>query len=96
MREFGRLEARVEAWAQANATKSEPVVEATTPVASKNGSAASKAAPVVPVPAVTKAPDPITPVGSSEAATTVPLDQMSYKDFKAVRNRQERERLGLQ
>ena len=88
IREFGKLEARVEALVQANtAAKTEELI--TVPAKTK------PVAAVGPVPAGTKAPDPITPGGSGEAAATVPLDQMSYQDFKAVRNRQERERLGL-
>ena len=37
---------------------------------------------------VTKAPRPIKPVGGGVTASTVPLDQMSYQDYKRARERQ--------
>ena len=36
---------------------------------------------------VTKAPRPIKPVGGGATASTVPLDQMSYQDFKRAREK---------
>lgn len=37
---------------------------------------------------VTKAPRPIKPVGGGVTASTVPLDQMNYQDYKRARERQ--------
>jgi len=37
---------------------------------------------------VSKAPEPITPVGRGATTSTVPLDQMDYQDFKRARQRQ--------
>jgi hypothetical protein len=42
----------------------------------------------------TKAPDPIKPVGSGPTATTVPLDEESYVDYRARRERELRARTG--
>jgi len=41
---------------------------------------------------ITKAPEPIKPVGSGPTATTVPLDEASYQDFKLQRERDIRAR----
>jgi hypothetical protein len=44
---------------------------------------------------VTKAPDPIEPIaGSGSTPTSVPLDQVPYQDYKTMRNREERRRMG--
>jgi hypothetical protein len=42
----------------------------------------------------TKAPEPIRPVGSTPTATTVPLDEESYQDYRARRERELRARRG--
>ena len=55
--------------------------------AKKNGPSA--------VAAETKAPEPIRPVGSGPTATTVPLDEESYQDYKARRARELRVKQGL-
>jgi DNA repair exonuclease SbcCD ATPase subunit len=55
--------------------------------AKKNGPSA--------VAAETKAPEPIRPVGSGPTATTVPLDEESFQDYKARRARELRAKQGL-
>lgn len=42
----------------------------------------------------TKAPEPIKPVGSGPTATTVPLDEESYQDYRARRERELRAKRG--
>lgn len=56
------------------------------PEAAKKSGPASSAAPE------TKAPEPIKPVGSGPTATSVPLDEESYQDYKARRERELRAR----
>jgi len=51
-----------------------------------------KPGPASPAAPETKAPEPIKPVGSGPTATTVPLDEESYQDFKARRERELRAR----
>lgn len=53
---------------------------------------AKKPGPASPVAPETKAPEPIKPVGSGPTATTVPLDEESYQDYKARRERELRAR----
>lgn len=94
LKEFGKVEAKVEA----------SLSSAAAPTAAR-GNAADKAAPSVAppaevkptakVPVVTKAPDPITPVGTGQATAVVDPSQMSYRDFREWRNAQERKRAGL-
>ena len=55
--------------------------------AKKNGPSA--------VVAETKAPEPIRPVGSGPTATTVPLDEESFQDYKARRARELRAKQGF-
>lgn len=90
IKQFGKIEARVEAALEAAA--------ASTAVGSAGGDSPKALAAVAPPagkkPAVTKAPDPITPVGAGAQGTTVDPQNMSYQDFKEWRNTQERKRLG--
>jgi|TARA_R110000824_G_scaffold116455_12_gene267939 hypothetical protein len=40
---------------------------------------------------ITQAPPPIKPVGGGATASTVPLDQLPYQEFKRIRDKQERD-----
>lgn len=64
------------------ATPSTPAARAVDALASSSIAAAP----------VSTAPPPPTLVGSGPSATTVPLDQMPYQDYKAMRNAAERRR----
>lgn len=94
LREFGKVEARVEhALAKAEAEA------AAAPTAARRTDAAEKSLASVAPPAgtarrATRAPDPITPVGGGEQQATTDPDKMSYQDYKAWRNAQERRKYG--
>lgn len=94
LKEFGKIEARVESALEAAAA----------PTAARSDAPVKDAPPVVPPAgtqparpvATTKAPDPITPVGGGTQATvTTDPDQMSYQEFRTWRASQERKRAGL-
>jgi hypothetical protein len=55
---------------------------------------ATKPGPSPAAAATTKAPAPIKPVGSGPTATTVPLDEESYQDYRARRERELRSKSG--
>ena len=52
--------------------------------------------PAAPARRVTKAPDPIRPVGGGSTAVTVSEENMSYREWADRRNKHERARRGLQ
>lgn len=97
LREFGKVEARVEhALEKAAADKGSQAAAA--PTAARSDAAAKQLASVAP-PAgpkrVTKAPDPITPVGGGETQATTDPDKMSYQEYKEYMNARERQRFGI-
>lgn len=106
-REFGKLEARLEialgldgkagddgGSAASGAPTGPRSVAAPSPA---RKATAPHAAPA-PSPArprvVTRAPDPIRPIDGGNVVSTKPPDQMSFQEYKAYRNRQQREAAG--
>lgn len=83
---FGRLATKVEAATATTPSTTAPAV----PVAPTAQVTPTTAAPAAP--AVTRAPDPIVPVGGTQVTTTVRPDQMSYADYKRYRDNQIKER----
>lgn len=55
---------------------------------------AKRSGPSAGAASVNKAPEPIKPVGSGPTATTVPLDEESYQDYRARRERELRAKRG--
>ena len=96
-RAFGRLEAEVQAWKASRGAggTAPPVSGATTTSAAAAAPAvvARTAAPVAAA-AVTKAPDPLTPVQGTRVVSTVRPDQMTYPEYKAWREAQKRQASG--
>ena len=50
---------------------------------------AAPTGPVSSADSLTQAPRPIKPVGGGATASTMPLDQMSYRDYKRIRDKEE-------
>lgn len=96
LKAFGKMEARVEAALAAAAAPTAAGDESgRQPVVSVAPSAGSVAKPAAKPAAISKAPDPITPVGAGAQGTTIDPSQMSYQDYREWRNTQERKRSGL-
>ena len=96
IRAFGKLEAKVEAEvAKASSAASAapaPTAPASAPTAAPAPVVpAAGAAPSAPA-AVTRAPDPISPVTGATVTSTVPMDQMPYREYAKIMNAREAER----
>lgn len=86
---LGKLEAKLETtYSPAQAGKAAPVTPST-PAARAIDALASSSIPAAPV---STAPAPPTLVGGSPTATNVPLEELPYQDFKAMRNASDRAR----
>lgn len=96
LKQFGKIEARVESALEAAAAPTAADSGAGRKAAAVVAQPAGKSAAKPVVPAVTKAPDPITPVGvSAQGNATVDPSQMSYQEYRTWRNAQDAKRLGL-
>ncbi len=99
LKEFGKIEARVEdaleAAAAPTAARTAPAARSAAPVAPPAGDPAAVTTKAARAQPVTKAPDPITPVGAGDTATVVDPDKMPYQDYVAWRNASLRKRAGL-
>ncbi|HLJ26565.1 MAG TPA: hypothetical protein VKY85_07630 [Candidatus Angelobacter sp.] len=65
-----------------------------TRTAAGNGSQTRTTTPPPKKPTQTSAPAPITPVGGSSTKTTVPMDELPYRDYKRLRDQEDRARRG--
>lgn len=92
LKAFGRIEAQFEAARKSGAA---PTAARETPATAPAVASPPEQKPA-PKPVATKAPDPITPVGASQAApTTVDPSTMAFRDYVEWRNAQSQKRSGL-
>lgn len=88
LKEFGKIEARVEdALQQAAAPPTAAGREQGNPLAAVAAPAGK--------PRVTRAPDPVAPIGGQVVQTTKNPDEMTYQEYREYRNSQIRKRAGL-